>query len=261
MKILRNKQNKIGLLTQLETNRFENTDFSNPEVIDPKLKTLSAAGLTTNSDLQLINKQLGVHHRQFLKTEMGGPKVKLLNIQDPNSKGLKTVQKITQNLSKLNNYSKANWSHRDMNKKLLSAPSNVSRNYDKAVNKNNNESLAVNQMKSENRYDGVATGSPVKKDQRLARLRKDYGFVNRNGTHFKTFNELEKSVSPKARTAIDNIQLSESHTARVLNQDQKINYLLLRETKHKKTDTLNQNSKQPPQKLNIFTSPFKTSYN
>ena len=57
--------------------RFENADFSNPDLLDPRLKTLSAAGLTTSSDIQLIYKELG-NHRKFTKTEMGRPNLKLL---------------------------------------------------------------------------------------------------------------------------------------------------------------------------------------
>ncbi len=258
---LRRKQHQLGILTPLATNRFEATDFSNPEVLDPRLKTVSAAGLTTSSDLQLINKEMGVHHRQFLRTEMRQPKLKLMHINDPNNKALKSVQKITQNLSKLNNHSKSNWSQRDLTKKLLSAPSNISRNYEKEVNNNNNESLVLNELKSHARYDGIASGSPVKRDQRLARLRKEYGFINRNATQSKTFNNTAQSTSPKARTAADSIKMIESNTARALNQDQKINYLILKESKHKKTDVLGQKAKNPPQKINIFTTPFKTSYN
>lgn len=263
------KEFKLGILTPLATNRFEKTDFSTPEVIDPRLKTLSAAGMTTSSDLQLINKELGVHHRQFLNTEMGAPKVKLLYTQNPDSRAMKTISRISQNLSKLNNYSKANWSHRDLNKKLLSAPSNISRNYDKSVNKQNNENLTVTHMKNDQRYEDVQSGSPVRREQRLSKLRKDYGFIDRNGTQFKTFSEIDhaatsrmgKTKQNKAQTAVsDSIKFQECNTARVINQDQKINYLLLKETKHKKTDVLGQKTGSPSQKLNLFTSPFKTSY-
>ena len=47
----------------------------------------------------------------------------------------------------------------------------------------------------------------------------------------------------------------------MINQDQKINYLLLRDGKHRKTDTLNQNATTPTLKVNIHNLPFKTSYN
>lgn len=234
------KENKIGILTPLMTDRFENTDFSNPEVLDPRLKTLSAAGLTTNSDIQLINKELGVHQRQFLKTQLNAPKMKLLHTYDPNNKALKSVQRINQNLSRLNKHSKVNWSNRDLSKKLLSAPSNIGRNYDKAVNKKNNEALIMSQMRKSDDYDDLVSGSPVKRDQRLARLRKDYGFIDRNGTQFKTFTEIEKYKNPKVKTAAVNGKLAECNTVRMMNQDQKINYLFLKEQKHKKTDVLNQ---------------------
>lgn len=210
------KEFKMGILTPMATNRFEKTDFGSPEVLDPRLKTLSAAGMTTSSDLQLINKELGVHHRQFLQTDLGAPKVKLLYTQNPDSKALKTVSRITQNLSKLHEHSQANWSHRDLNKKLLSAPSNISRNYEKAVNKNNNENLTVTHMKGGTRYEGIESGSPVRREQRLAKLRKDYGFVDRNSTQFKTFSEIEKAVKTgkagkgKAQTAVsDSIKFQE----------------------------------------------------
>lgn len=197
----RNKEIKLGILTPMVTNRFEKTDFCNPDGIDPRLKTISAAGMTTNSELKLIHKELGVHQRQFLNTELGLPKMKLMYTNDPENKTLKTIQRISQNLSRLNNHSKANWSHRDLNKKLLSAPSNIGRNYDKSINKQNNENLTMNHMKTENRYDDVASGSPVQRGQRLSRLRKDYGFIDRNGTQFKTFSEIEKSINPKSNTA------------------------------------------------------------
>ncbi|CAI2367218.1 unnamed protein product [Moneuplotes crassus] len=258
---LRAKEHKLGVLTPLATNRFVNTDFSNPESIDPRLKTLSAAGLTTSTELQLINKELGIHHRQFLRTEMREPKMKLMHIQDPNNKALKSVQKITQNLTKLNAHSQSNWSQRDLTKKLLSAPSNISRNYEKDVNTSNNETLILNELKPHMRYDDVASGSPVKQDERLSRLRKEYGFIDRNNPQIKTLNDKGKSTNPKETSKTDNIKILESNTARALNQDQKINYLILKESKHKKTDVLGQKSKKPPQKLNIFMTPFKTTYN
>lgn len=199
---IRNKDQKLGILTPLTTKRFEYTDFSNPDAVDPRLKTISAAGLTTSTELQLIRKELGDHHRAFLRTEMKKPDMKLLYTMDPNNKTLKAIQNITQNLSKLHTHSKANWSHRDLNKKLLSAPSNISRNYDQSVNKDFNENLTISHMKSENRYDEIASGSPVRRSDRLTRLRREYGFVNRNGTEFKTFSELENSaqLKPKAGT-------------------------------------------------------------
>ena len=51
------KEHKLGILTPMSTTRFLNSDMCNPESIDPRLKTLSAAGLSTNSDLQLIQKE------------------------------------------------------------------------------------------------------------------------------------------------------------------------------------------------------------
>mmetsp|Transcript_5137 Transcript_5137/g.4919 ORF Transcript_5137/g.4919 Transcript_5137/m.4919 type:complete len:343 (-) Transcript_5137:363-1391(-) len=255
------KEAQVGILTPLATNRFEKTDFSNPETLDPRLKTLSAAGLTTSGDLQLINKELGVHHRQFLRTEVGQAKVKLMHTYDPNNKALRSVQKINQSLAKLNNHSKANWSQRDLAKKLLSAPSNISRNYEKEVNTSNNEALIRSQLNAHPIYDEVASGSPMKRDQRLARLRKEYGFIDRNNPQLKTLTDTNKSASPNPRTESGNITIMESNTARALNQDQKINYLILKEGKHKKTDILGQKSKNPPQKVNLFTTPFKTDYN
>jgi hypothetical protein len=221
---------------------------------------MSAAGMTTNSALQLINKELGLHQRQFLKTDMGAPKLKLIYSKDPDNRTLKTINRVTQNLSRLNNYSKVNWSHRDLNKKLLSAPSNIGRNYDKSINKKNNENLTVTQMNSINNYDEVASGSPIQRDQRLSKLRKYYGFVHDNGSQFKTFTEIEQSVNPKSKNASNNPVNSESNTARLMNQDQKINYLLMKETKHKQTDILLQKTNGPPKKLNIFTSPFMSTY-
>ena len=160
---------------------------------------MSAAGMTTNSALQLINKELGLHQTQFLKTDMGAPKLKLIYSKDPDNRTLKTINRVTQNLSRLNSYSKVNWSHRDLNKKLLSAPSNIGRNYDKSTNKKNNENLTLNQMNSIINYDEIASGSPVQRDQRLSKLRKYYGFVDNNSSQFKTFTEIEQSVNPKSK--------------------------------------------------------------
>jgi hypothetical protein len=127
------------------------------------------------------------------------------------------------------------------------------------VNKDFNENLTIIQMKSENRYDEVASGSPVKREQRLTRLRREYGFIDRNGKEFRTFSEMEKSTNLKPKPATGT-KLLECMTSRLMNEDQKLNYLLLKETKHKKTDTLNQRTRAP-KKLNLFAEQFRTSYN
>lgn len=226
------KEHKLGILTPLATTRFEHTGFSTPDRIDPRLKTISAAGMTTNSELQLINKEKGDARFLFMSTEMKRPNMRLLHTMDPNNKTLKAIQNITQNLNKLNDHSKSNWSHRDLSKKLLSAPSNVSRNYDKNVNKEFNENLTITHMKSENRYDDIQNGSPVRRDQRLARLRKQYGFVNRNGKEVQTFSDLQVSADFKPKP-VTGSKLLECMTSRLINEDQKINYFLLKDGKHK----------------------------
>lgn len=114
-----NKEKKYGVLTPVSTWRFEHTEFSNPESIDPRLKTLTAAGMATSSELQLINKEPGVHHRMFLRTEMKRPETKLLHTMDTNNLTYRAIQNITQNLSKLNDHSRSNWSQLDMSKPLF----------------------------------------------------------------------------------------------------------------------------------------------
>ena len=142
---------------------------------------------------------------------------------------------------------------------MLSAPSNVKRNYNQSVNKEFNENLTISHMKTENRFEGVASGSPVKKDQRLSRLRREFGFINRNSQEFKTFSDFEKSAKIKPNP-LTGSKLLDWVSTNLINQDQKINYMLLKETKHKKTDTLNQKDKPSP-KVNMLHNTFRTSYN
>jgi hypothetical protein len=117
----------------------------------------------------------------------------------------------------------------------------------------------MNHLKPVVRYDGIESGSPERRDQRLARMRKDYGFVNRNGTEYKTFADMETILQPNAQSE-ENSKFSDFITAKLINQDQRINYLFMKEGKHKPTDTLGQRNKKPVLKQS-FQSLFKTSYN
>ena len=111
------KEHKIGILTPLATSRFEATDFSNPSLLDSRLKTLSAAGIKTNTDLMVTTTSLDeIRRREFNFTEMKTPNMKLIYTRDPDNKTYRIIQNITKNLSRLNNHSKSNWSHRDLNK-------------------------------------------------------------------------------------------------------------------------------------------------
>ena len=96
------------------------------------------------------------------------------------------------------------------------------------------------------------------RDQRLSRLRKDYGFVNRNGTEYKTFSEMETAVNPIQ--SAENPKFLDFAVSKLINQDQRINYLFMKEGKHKPTDTLGQRNKKPMLKQSL-QNPFKTSYN
>lgn len=90
-------------------------------------------------------------------------------------------------------------------------------------------------------------------------MRKDYGFVNRNGTEFKTFSEMETAMNQHTQSA-ENSKFLDFVTAKLINQDQRVNYIFMKEGKHKPTDTLGQRNKKPAFKQS-FQSPFKTSYN
>lgn len=121
---------------------------------------------------------------------------------DPENKTVKAIQNITQNLSKLNEHSKSNWSYKDLNKKLLSAPSNFTRNYDNTVTKNYNENMLIAQTAPEQRFD-IISGSPQRPDQRLARLRQRYGFINRNSAELVKLPDADaaKTAKIKAKNA------------------------------------------------------------
>jgi hypothetical protein len=206
----------------------------------------------------LIYKELG-RHRKLSKTEMGRPNLKILYTRDSNNKTFKAIQNISKNLNKLN-VSRTISSQRDLNKKLLSAPSNFIKNYDKQENIKFNEALTLSQFKPDNGFNGIESGSPEKKDQRLTRIRKDYGFIDRNGAEFKTFEEVHKSMNYKTIPS-DNSKFLEFLTTKLMNQDQRINYALLKEGKHKVTDTLGQKSKKSSLKQMLKNNPFKTVYN
>lgn len=188
---------------------------------------------------------------------MGRPNLKIIYTRDSNNKTFKAIQNIAKNLNKLT-VSRTISSQRDLNKKLLSAPSNFNKNYDKGENIKFNEALTLSQFKPDNGFNGVEAGSPERKDQRLTRLRKDYGFIDRNGNEFKTFADMHKSMNLKTISS-DNSKFLDFLTAKLMNQDQRINYSLLKEGKHKATDTLGQKSKKPSQKQ-MFKNPFKTVY-
>jgi hypothetical protein len=105
-----------------------------------------------------------LRNKDMMRTEMVKPKQKLLFTKSPHNKTFKAIQNITKNLDKLNNYSKANWSQRDLSKKLLSAPSNISRNYSKHTNNKFNENLNKKHVNSQTNFEGLTSGSPYKKE-------------------------------------------------------------------------------------------------
>jgi hypothetical protein len=115
-------------------------------------------------------------------------------------------------------------------------------------------------MKSDKNYDEIASGMPVKKDQRLTRLRKDYGFVDRNGQEYKSFMEMTKSTAPPKMKTADMRRSVEDQTSRWINQDQKINYMVLKEGKFKRTDTINQKYSKPRPKISQRQNPFTAVY-
>ena len=111
------KEFKLGILTPMATSRFEKTDFSDPGSIDPRLKTLSAAGMQTNPDLMVTTTSMeDLRRKNMTQLDSERPNMKLIYTRDPNNKTFKMIQNITKNLTKLNNNSKANWSHRDLTK-------------------------------------------------------------------------------------------------------------------------------------------------
>ena len=102
-------------------------------------------------------------------------------------------------------------------------------------------------------------GLQKNKDQRLARLRKDYGFMNRNGEEYKTFADMAKSSQPKLKTT-DSTKLLNCPSSKLINQDQRLNYLVLKEGKFKRTDTINQRYIKPRPKNVQRQNPFQTAY-
>lgn len=111
------KEFKLGILTPMATSRFEKTDFSDPGSIDPRLKTLSAAGMQTNPDLMVTTTSMeDLRRKSMTQVDSERPNMKLVYTRDPNNNTFKIIQNITKNLNKLNSNSQSNWSNRDLTK-------------------------------------------------------------------------------------------------------------------------------------------------
>lgn len=142
-----------------------------------------------------------------------------------------------------------------MKRKVLFSTSS----YHDLVNTEFNENLTIGQMKGNQKFDGIASASPFPRNERLHALRKKHGFVDHNGKEFKTFSEIQKSTKLKGKAAPGS-KILNCLTSRIINEDQKLNYLMLKSGKFRKTDTINQKFRKPLPKESLKRNPFQNVY-